>query len=48
MRTLVSSAELSIALAAQRSGSARAASSNPAPLPSPRQADNFQFLRKID
>jgi hypothetical protein len=33
-----------IVLAAQRSGSARAASSGPTTLPSPRQADNFFFF----
>jgi hypothetical protein len=35
---------VSTVLAAQRSGSARAASSGPTALPSPRQADNFYFL----
>jgi hypothetical protein len=35
---------VSTALAAQRSGSARAASSGPTALPSPRQADNFFFF----
>jgi hypothetical protein len=39
-----SSAELSIVLAAQRSGSARAASSGPTTLPKPWQADKHLFV----
>jgi hypothetical protein len=43
-KTSASSVELSIVLAAQRSGSARAASSGPTTLPKPRQAINFFFF----
>jgi hypothetical protein len=40
---IASSAELSIVLAAQRSGSARAASSGPTTLPKPWQADKYLY-----
>jgi hypothetical protein len=40
----IAGVELSMVLAAQRSGSARTASSGPATLPSPRQADHFAYL----
>jgi hypothetical protein len=45
MQLGIASVEISTALAAQRSGSARAASSGPTTLPQPRQADqNHQIV----